>query len=160
MMFDLEENLNRNIDFIKQADTKAAFISTILLAITSYLLANLDADKLIKSGWLIMALVLCVIAFLATLYFILKGVHPVTKEKITKTSLIYYGTIAIMDLETFKKKRSRLNDNDVKDFLIDQIYVTSVIVNSKMRSVQRAFYSLLIFAVLSLIHVGVLSVAL
>ena len=158
-MKDLQENLNRNIDFIRQADTKAAFIATVLIASAGYLLASLDIKANIQSGWFIALSIACATSFLVTSYFIVMGIHPTIKEKIAKPSLIYYGAIAVMDLETFKRKRRKLDEDKLEDFVLDQIYVTSVIANSKMKSVQRAFYAVLAFVVLSLVHVGVFGVA-
>lgn len=152
-MEDLQNNLIRNIDFIKQADTKASYLSALLTAVVGFAVSNLNTADWSK-WWDIILASVSLLAVIISIFFIARVIFPTLKEKLSKQSLIYYGTISTMDIEAYKNKRNKLSKKEENDYIMDQVYITSVIVNIKMKNVQRAFVSVLFSVALLMVFIG------
>jgi len=143
-MEELEKNLDRNIGFINQADVKTAFSSTVLFAATGYAIEVVklpqDPGTVLRLFlYVLWLLILCTFTFAA--YQIYQGISPKTQSKIVDRTLIYFGDISQLTSKKFSESRMKLTPDELKNQLIDQIYITSIIASSKMDYARRALFS-------------------
>lgn len=144
---ELLEVLNRNIDFIKQADTKAAFASTVLFVIVGYLIskASLYTDS---PDSLILLLLLLIMAALITL-LTFESVFPTIKNNLSNKSNIYFGSITSKTFKQWSREAEAMKPKDYHAELKAQVYVTSEITSKKMVGVKKTIIWLLVFIALS-----------
>lgn len=144
---ELVELLDRNIDFIKQADSKAAYASTVLFIVVGFLISK---SSLYTDRWSSLACLVLLLVF-ATLItaIIFKSIFPIVDNSLTKRSNIYFGSIAS---RSFRQYKRQVDDMDAKDYhaeLLAQVYVTSEIAKAKMVNVKKTVFWLLVFVVLA-----------
>lgn len=144
---ELLEVLARNIDFIKQADSKAAYASTVLFIVVGFLISK---SSLYTDHWssLVCLVLLLVLAILITT-LIFKSIFPTVDNKLTRKSNIYFGSIASKSFKQFKKQAEGMDTNDYHTELLSQVYVTSEITKAKMINVKKTALWLLVFVVLA-----------
>lgn len=151
MMENYQQELNRNIEFIKLADTKAAWIGTVLFAMVGLWVAK--SSRIFEGENNLLYSYVPVAAGLAAAYCSYQLVRvylPKLKAKNkTKSSVIYYGDISTMDLKKYKKTRLKLSGKALLDAYLDQIYVTSSIADKKMKHVRLALLGFGVFALLT-----------
>ena len=149
MMKDKEllEILSRNIDFIKQADSKAAYASTVLFIVVGILInkASLYTDQL---ATLVCLVLLLILASLIT-RIIFTGIFPTIDNSLSKKSNIYFASIASKSFKQFKKQIEKMNTNDYRTELLEQVYITSEIAKTKMVHVKCSARWLLVFLLLA-----------
>ncbi len=149
---ELREILNRNLDFIKQADAKAGLLFSIQLVVMGFLIqkAYLFVDKL----WSTLLLVGLTLLSGLALLFLAKTVYPKVSDTSTRHSLLYFGSIKTFTLGQFKKKIEKVRKQELRDDLICQVHTTSIIVSRKMNNLKIALWLFILFTGLS----GVLTV--
>ena len=139
------ESLTRVIRFVRAADTKAAPVLGLQIALVGTLAAR--ADRLltiiveeprdVESFILVTLIVLysfllvAVVGFAALVYL---PVNPRTGE-----SLIYFEDIAAMDYEFFESRAKGMCVEVIESQLLDQIHRVSKIASVKMHRVRWAF---------------------
>ncbi|MFZ1249804.1 MAG: Pycsar system effector family protein [Candidatus Saccharimonadales bacterium] len=144
---ELLELLNRNVDFIKQADTKAGYASTVLFVVVGFLISKsaLFTDHLSSLACLVLLLMLATL--ITTVIF--RGIFPTIDSSLTKKSNIYFGSIASKSFRQFKKQAEAMSSKTYHAELLAQVYVTSEIAKAKMVNVKRAAFWLLVFVLLT-----------
>ena len=139
------ESLTRVIGFVRAADTKAAPVLGLQIALVGTLAARSDRLQTIlikepcdvESIVLIAVIVLyslllvAVVAFAALVYI---PINPRTGE-----SFIYFEDIASMDYEIFESRAKGMTTELIESHLLDQIHRVSKIASVKMRRVRWAF---------------------
>lgn len=160
------KNLERVNNWISNSDTKAAVILTFNGILFSYLITKTPSVKeiilqrLLDLPSFFLYLIFCAYAVMVgmSIFHAFKVLNPDIKERLP--SLFFFGTIAEMELEDFKKKMKELNLESIQEELINQTYVNAKIAITKFtnlkHSVQYLFLSLGFWAS-SLIFIFVLS---
>lgn len=146
-----KENLERVIKFVDVMDGKAKFIFTLALALTAYLVTQLGpyldahAKCCALNVWappffvVLDAMVLgCLGCFIATAIMVICAITPRTGQHSGRTSPFFFGTIASLPLEDFKKAMNEITPNQVIDQLADQTYDNAKIVKQKTNYVRRS----------------------
>ena len=140
------ESLSRAIDFTKTADTKAAPVLLVQVALLGTLAARFDhlLPALQKAGWGIDSVILGV---LLTVYGILVTASILTAASVylprsprADGSLIYFEDISAMTFDSFRAKVRQLDSETIEDQLLDQIHRVSTIASAKMNRVRKAYY--------------------
>ena len=139
------ESLKRAIEFTRSADTKAAPVLALQLALVGTLAARFD--KLwaiivsppwdIESTFLISLLVLYGVSFFIVIWLAARVYIPTNPK--TGESLIYFEDIAALEFESFEAKTKEMNTSVIEHQLLDQIHRVSQIASIKMHRVHRAF---------------------
>ena len=139
------ESLQRTIRFVRTADTKAAPVIALQIALAGALatrserLLSIITQCQLDLEWAALVVVASVyvacaavsVAIAASVYF------PVTPR--AGGSLIYFEDIAAMTYERFKERSMRMTPEEIELQLLDQIHRVSSIASSKMRRVRCAF---------------------
>ena len=114
--------------------------------------------------WLLIAFI--VIVFLAYIFLGIRAIWllvSVVKPRIIPTtkreSILFFGSIAKMELEYFKEKMRSLDHDTLLNELSDQTYVSSEIAAIKYQYLHQAFNSLSYAFLAGFIAIGVISVA-
>lgn len=144
---DLTHVLNRNLDFIKQADTKAAYLSTILFFTLGYLISKFSLFS--DQAWSLIVWFLLLFIAGAVFSFIARSINPTLSDVTTKSSLIYFGSISSLSQPTYKREIKKLSARQHKEQLEDQVYVTAKIASTKMFFVSSCFKYLPLFILVS-----------
>lgn len=144
---DLLELLSRNIDFIKQADSKAAYASTVLFIVIGFLVSK--ASLFIGNVWGLACLVLLLVCATLIMLLIFKSIFPTVSNSLSKDSSIYFGSIASKTFTQFKKRAHAMKARDYRSELLTQVYVTSKITESKMANVKRSIFWLMVYIILT-----------
>lgn len=130
-----ELNLQRMLDWIARHDNKTSFVTGLNIALIGVLTtsgANIDYWSLCISGLFILTLLF----WLSSLFFNYKSQYPQTKSQ--NKSLIYFGTIANLKVEDFKKQAMAVNNQDYLDDLLYQIHINAEILKKKFKSLRMS----------------------
>jgi hypothetical protein len=144
---ELTEILERNIDFIKQADTKAAYVSAVLFIVIGLLIEKsaLFTDKRRSTVFLVLLLLFAVyIAF-----EVFRSIFPVIKNNLSKNSNIFFGSIAAKSYKRFREQIISTSTKEYREELLVQVHVTSVIADAKMSKVKKSIVLLFWFLVIT-----------
>ena len=138
------ESLTRVIQFVRSADTKAAPVLGVHIALAGTLVARFDPlytniegfESLVSAAIIIMIVlysvsVAAVVSLAASVYV---PINPKTGE-----CLIYFEDIAGMKYEDFESRAKKMDEAAIESQLIDQIHRVSKIASLKMRRVRCAF---------------------
>ncbi len=139
------ESLTRVIRFVRAADTKAAPVLALQIALVGTLAARSDRlqailvkDPVDVESTILIALIVLyslllvsVVAFAALVYV---PINPRAGE-----SPIYFEDIAAMDYETFESRAKGMSTEVIEGHLLDQVHRVSKIASVKMRRVRWAF---------------------
>ena len=139
------ESLARAIRFVRAADTKAAPVLGLQIALVGTLAAwsdrlltiiikepgDLESIILVTLIVLYSFLLVAVVAFAALVYV---PINPRTGE-----SLIYFEDIAAMDYKLFESRAREMSVESIERHLLEQIHGVSKIASVKMRRVRWAF---------------------
>jgi hypothetical protein len=125
-----EENLQRKLDWVGRHDSKIVFVTGIIIAMLG-LLAS--ACSKIDTWTFLLYLIFGVTALtlFVSLFFIYKSQYPKTFS--TNNSLNYFGTIADMKFDEFKRRTKQATDEDYLEDLLCQIHTNSQILKLKFR---------------------------
>lgn len=137
-----ENNLQRKLDWISRHDTRIGFATGVSIGMLG-ILATACASI---TNWCVLSYIIfglsgaLLFASLIVIYF---SQYPKTKSK--NDSLLFFGTIAILKLEEFKKRFKQMNEEEYLDDLLSQIHVNAEILNKKFLNL-KASLILLLFA--------------
>ena len=146
-----KENLERVIKFVDVMDGKAKFILTLVLALTAYLVAQLGSYLDVHAKWgafsvwappffviLDLMALCCLGCFITTAVTVICAITPRTGQHSGRISPFFFGTIASLPLEDFKKAMNAITPTQVIDQLADQTYDNAKIVTRKTEYVRRS----------------------
>lgn len=125
-----EENLQRKLDWVGRHDSKIVFVTGILIAMLG-LLASATSKIEEWNCFLYSVFGLTGLLLFASLFFIYKSQYPKTFS--SNTSLNFFGTIADMKFDEFKRKTKQATDEDYLDDLLCQIHINSQVLKLKFR---------------------------
>ena len=130
-----EKNLQRKLEWISRYDTRIAFVSGIAIAMLGVLAS---ASGLIVKWECFTYFIfgLASILLLLSLIFIYFGLYP--KIKSPNTSLLFFGTIADMKFDEFKKKFKDITDEEYLDDLLCQTHINAEILKKKFSSLKTS----------------------
>ena len=136
------ESLARAIGFTKGADTKAAPVLALQVALVGTLAARTDRlqDILVEGEWspermlLIAAIVFYVVFLAAAVVVAIRVYVPVNPR--TGKSLIYFEDIAAQDFASFEARAREMRPAMLEGQLLDQIHRVSKIASLKMQWVR------------------------
>lgn len=142
------ESLSRAVLFTRAADSKAAPILAVQIALVGALATRFD--KLLSimtdcpfdtAALALIVLVIAYVAFLSASVAIATMVFlPITRPSgQTSNSLLYFEDVQAMSLEEFTSKTAQLDEDDIERQLLQQIHAVSRVVSVKMRRVRWAF---------------------
>ena len=154
------QNLDRVILWIQNADTKASIVLAFNGGLMVFLAGKVyDAKSLFQyafcSGPLLL-LLLCAIFFIAffcfSIYFALRTLLPSTSPT-AKNKLMFFGTIAGLSEEEFKKKALSLGEDEALENLVEQTYINSKIARDKFDNLKKSWKFLIGAGMLALLFV-------
>lgn len=148
---ELEKSLLRVHEWIKSVDQKISIalvleagILVILLKPTySFLMRIQPSQGLYITVLLVTALVLFGMAIIKAIVALAPRLRP---PKDT-SSILYFGSIAELDLKSFSKKVKKLKSTEYSDDLIHQIHVSSAIARKKHTALADSLY-LMVFSLI------------
>jgi hypothetical protein len=138
----LENNLSVVHEWIKSADQKSSIwlafqgvCLTIIISSTDFekfvaYIKNINCFDIII---LVLVVILCFYSLFKTIFSILPTVSPTAKVNTGKESMIYFGSIIKHSLKKYKEQMAGYSDHDYQDDLLNQIYISSVIANKKLK---------------------------
>ena len=139
------ESLQRAIRFVRTADTKAAPVIALQIALAGALATR--SERLLpiitQCPWdleragLVVATAVYATCALASVAMAAWAYFPMTPR--AGGSLIYFEDVAAMPYERFKERSMRMTPDEIERQLLDQIHRVSRIASSKMRRVRCAF---------------------
>jgi hypothetical protein len=136
-----EQNLQRQLDWSGRYDSRSATILGLGIAMLGFLATEAPPPAAWDCA--------CIIASMATsmiiagsLYYVYQGQYPRTEP--ANESLIYFGSIAKLDQQTFKSKVSCQTDDEHFDDLCHQAHLNARLMTSKFASLRSAFVTLVI----------------
>ena len=140
------ESLSRAIRFTRSADTKAAPVLALQIALVGTLAVRFErlAPTLMQQAWAIEATVLAGLFFLYGLFFFAVIAFAASvylpRNPRTGNSLIYFEDIGAMPLESFQEQARKMSLETIEDQLLSQIHTVSRIASTKMHRVRWAYY--------------------
>lgn len=151
-----ETNFNTTKQWVELADKKATFILTIALAIfTASLAIAPRLDQIISShitsgyikyiifgAFLILLSVFYIFVTILALNYLVSVISPRAAPHSKRKSVLFFQTIATMEIQEFKDKILKFNKNDIVDELLDQTYNNSVVASQKFEKVRKAIICL------------------
>ena len=131
---DLEINLTRTHDWIKSADQKVgiflAFQGVILtllfLKIFLWIMKNWETFGY-DAFFIISGIILMVCSIFKSVSAIIPRLNKGKGKEKNKKSMVYFGDIAKLEFENFKKNIDKASAGDYRSELVEQIYVCSKI---------------------------------
>lgn len=139
------ESLQRAIRFTRTADTKAAPVIALQIALLGALAARSDRllPVITQCHWDAERAALVVVVILYVIFAIgavaIAASVYVPRNRKAGGSLIYFEDIAAMGSQRFKERAIRMTPEEIEGQLLDQIYLVSGIASIKMRRVRWAF---------------------
>ena len=139
------ESLSRVVSFTRTADTKAAPVLALQVALTGALATRIDKLIPIVSGHLDaegIALIVVLSAYILSVAGAIGMAAAVYMPRSPKTgrSLIFFEDIAAMDYSSFEAAAKDMTDELIERQLIDQIYQVSRVASLKMRRARWAIW--------------------
>jgi len=132
---DLEQNLQRVQEWIKAADQKVSIFLAFQGAVISLFFSdtlNWLKVNLNQLSWLLATLSISGVVLIGySVYKSVSAIVPRLKNHSGKKSLTYFGDIANLELNDFKKKIKGMSDADYEDELIEQIHISAKIAARK-----------------------------
>jgi hypothetical protein len=133
-----ESNLQRKLDWVERHDTRIAFVAGISLAMLG-VLATASSSVVLWSSCMYVTFGLAASLNFISLILIYLSQYPKTES--LNSSLIFFGTIATLRCDDFKKKFKEMNEEEYLDDLLSQIHINSKILSGKFNYLK---YSLLL----------------
>ena len=140
------ESLSRVIGFTRTADTKAAPVLALQVALTGALATRIDKLLPIASGgkWDLesIALLLVLAGYLTSAVgavWLAAAVY-VPRNPRTGKSFIFFEDIAAIEYSSFEAAAKEMTDDQIELQLLDQIYRVSIIASIKMKRVRQAIW--------------------
>ncbi len=138
------ESLTRAIRFVRMADTKAAPVLGLQIALVGTLAARSDRLlNIVGESWRVESMILVTLIALYILFLVavvtLAALVYVPVNPRTGKSLIYFEDIGAMDYKDFESQAKDMSAATIESNLLDQIHRVSKIASLKMRRVRWAF---------------------
>lgn len=135
-----EANLERQLEWVGRFDAKSSIVIGIVIGMMGFLATILppvtDWTSTLKGTLTITAL-----SLVGSMVAIFLGQFP--NVKAPNTSLLFFGTIATMPLQTYVEKHKSTLDTEHLDDLLSQIHVNSQILSRKFATLKWALIFLL-----------------
>lgn len=138
-----EKSLAQMIDWIGRHDSRSAG----LMGITVAMMGALSAATPSLKQWtpvFMLALALTASGFGMVLYQLMRGQIP--RLRSGKPSIGFFGTIAAMPQDEFRKRFTEMTEEEYLEDLLNQCYVNARILRSKFRCLKRGLITLLLTA--------------
>lgn len=153
---ELENNLNRVHEWIRGADNKVS----ILLALEGIIITLLISDSIssvisdLRYGcWSTILLIAGLVFLFVSAYKAIMAIIPRLKRGKKPLSLLYFGDVACMDLQSYEEKMRKMSEKDYEDQLLEQIHISSVIASSKHKHFRDSIIALsLAFLLLTAVY--------
>ncbi|PKK99782.1 MAG: hypothetical protein CVV57_01640 [Tenericutes bacterium HGW-Tenericutes-2] len=163
---DALSTIERNIGWINSADNKASIMLGVLSFLFGGLIITVDSVKLQQmidsgqssqyihaigialSGLTLSISILCTVIFLL-LVLIARTSHIV---KDSKNSVFFFNDISNSTLLEFHEITQRINEEEIIEDLISQVYATSLVATSKYRYLRKGYISFAIAVISSFIY--------
>ncbi len=136
-----EKSLQRMLEWIGRHDLR----SGATMGITVAMLGALSAATPPMAKWtasFTVALVLTGIGFAVVVGEIIHGLFPRLRND--RPSMFFFGSIAAMPQEEYKRRFMGLTDEDYLNDVLGQVYLNARILRSKFRSLRRAIFALML----------------
>jgi hypothetical protein len=134
-----ETNLQRKLDWVGRHDSRTTFVAGILIAMLGVLASSSSkVDEWTTFAYVVYGVTGVTLA--AGLFFIYKCQYPQTES--SNNSLNYFGTIAEMKFDEFKKKTLGTLDKDYLEDILYQTHRNSVILKLKFKYLKLALVML------------------
>jgi hypothetical protein len=134
---DALSTIERNIGWINSADNKASIMLGVLSFLFGGLIITVDSIS-----------ILCTVIFLL-LVLIARTSHIV---KDSKNSVFFFNDISNSTLLEFHEITQRINEEEIIEDLISQVYATSLVATSKYRYLRKGYISFAIAVISSFIY--------
>ncbi len=125
-----ETNLQRKLEWVGRHDSKIVFIAGVLIAMLG-LLASACSKIEGWNGWLYVVFGVSGLLLFISLIFVYKSQYPKTFS--SNTSLNYFGTIADLKFDEFKRRTKQATDDEYLDDLLCQVHINSQVLKLKFR---------------------------
>lgn len=149
-----ETNFNTTKQWVEFADKKASFILTITLAIfsaslvaaplivktISCLIKDDKVSLIILGAFLLLLAFFYIFAFLKSVNHLFSVISPRLSPHSKRKSVLFFQTIAAMEIQDFKNKITKFSDKEVIDELLDQTYNNSVVAEKKFEKIRKAIF--------------------
>ena len=136
-----ELNLQRKLDWVGKHDTRVAFTASIVIAMLG-VLVNAGATIKTWEWYLCILFGLTVSLLFASLILIYLSQFPKTNS--INTSLIYFGTVASIKADEFKKRFNAVTEEEYLDDLLSQTHKNAEIVCKKFKYLKATLITILI----------------
>jgi hypothetical protein len=123
-----EDSLARNLDWIGRHDSRIAFTAGILLAMLG-VLASASASVVAWTWYTYLSFSVTAGSLFLGIIFIYFSQYPKTESR--NSSLIYFGTVAGLKCDEFKKRFKETNREDYLDDLLSQVHINAEILQKK-----------------------------
>ncbi len=133
---DLETVLARQIAWIQTADTRAGFILPLATSMLGVIVALIPKDTCAWELWPLFFALSASLLLALSLLFVAFASFPRTTGP--EGSLIFFGGIASLDLENYKKKVNELTAMKYRDDLIAQCHRNGQIADKKYYWVKQS----------------------
>lgn len=125
-----ETNLQRKLEWVGRHDSKIVFVTGIIIAMLG-ILASVSSKIDNWTFWLYLVFGVVALMLFISLFFVYKSQYPKTYS--SNTSLNYFGTIAEMKFDEFKRRTKQATDDEYLDDLLCQIHINSQVLKLKFR---------------------------
>lgn len=136
-----EANLQRKLEWVGRHDNRTVFVTGIIIAMLG-LLASTSSKILNWTFCNYILFGLTALLLFISLFFIYRSQYPKTFSQ--NTSLNYFGTIAEMKFDEFKRRTKQATDEEYLDDILCQIHINSQILKLKFRFLK---ISLILFGI-------------
>jgi phosphoglycerol transferase MdoB-like AlkP superfamily enzyme len=123
-----ETNLQRKLEWVGRHDSKIVFVTGIIIAMLG-LLASASSKIDNWNFWLYVVFAVTALLLFVSLFFVYKSQYPKTFS--SNTSLNYFGTIAELKFDEFKRRTKQATDDEYLDDLLCQIHINSQVLKLK-----------------------------
>ena len=130
-----EVNLQRKLEWLNRFDTRVAFAAGFIIALLGVLT---NASASIKEWHWYLYVILGATGALLFASLILVYVTQYPKTTSQNTSLIYFGTIATLKFDEFRKRAKECTSEDYLDDLLCQIHINAQILGKKFSNLKIA----------------------
>lgn len=133
----LENDLDNQKHRITSVNATAAIVFALQNVQISWIVDNYDNIFPLK-GWSVWLMYIYMALALGTFLALLKLIFP---RLGTDSPTYYFGGIASLKFDEFKKRIERMEPQDIQDVYVEQIYEMALVARSKYRCLQYALTS-------------------
>lgn len=123
-----ETSLQRKLNWIGRHDTRIAFVAGFSIAMLG-VLARASASIVVWDWCLYLVFSLAALLLFISLALVYLSQYPKTESR--NSSLNFFGTIAALKLDEFKKRFKERTNEEYLDDLLSQIHINAEILNKK-----------------------------